>query len=427
MKIIELKAENIKRIKAVTIKPDGQSVVIGGDNEQGKSSVLDSILYALGGGSAACEKPVRDGEKLGAITLDLGELIVTRKFTENNSSLVVKTKAGDLKTSPQKVLDTLVGKLTFDPLEFARMEARDQRKHLAVMVGLNTSDIDQKHIVIYATRTTANRELATLKSSVVGFSETPGLPDVEVSAESLMAELEKAQAANNAIVQAGAEASRLEQRLNSYKGNIKAQKEKLQKMEADLAFEKEFLAKLESEELKASEAFKAKIQEARNLPLINEAPYKQAIAGLTEKNQAIRKNNWLKTQRAKIAASETTIDGYTNDLLKLQDEKAKRIADAKYPLEGLSVTEDAVLFNGIPIKQASTAQQIKISAAIAIALNPKLRVMMIREGSLLDNRSLLAIQEMAVDNNMQLWIERVGAGDEVSVVIEDGEIKENRL
>ena len=49
MQIVELRAENVKRLSAVTIRPTGPVVEITGKNEAGKSSVLDSIWMALGG------------------------------------------------------------------------------------------------------------------------------------------------------------------------------------------------------------------------------------------------------------------------------------------------------------------------------------------------------------------------------------------
>lgn len=84
MKIIELQAENVKRLRAVDITPDGTLQVIGGRNAQGKSSVLDAVWLALGGGKAAKETPlpIRDGQEKASVRLDLGDLIVTRSWTQ---------------------------------------------------------------------------------------------------------------------------------------------------------------------------------------------------------------------------------------------------------------------------------------------------------------------------------------------------------
>lgn len=112
MKIIELKAENIKRIKAVEIKPKDNLVIISGKNDQGKSSVLDSIWYALswGDGRKKTPKPIRKGEDKAKVRIDLGDIIVTRNWTDNEKSyLKVENKEGMQYKSPQQLLDRFMG------------------------------------------------------------------------------------------------------------------------------------------------------------------------------------------------------------------------------------------------------------------------------------------------------------------------------
>ena len=105
-------------------------------------------------------------------------------------------------------------------------------------------------------------------------------------------------------------------------------------------------------------------------------------------------------------------------------EKLKQIKDAKYPLQGLSVSDSGdVLLEGLPFEQAASAEQLRASVAIGLALNPKLRVLLIRDGSLLDEDSLALLCKMAEDADAQVWLERVGTDGDVSVVIEDGMVK----
>ena len=143
MKIIALEAENVKVLKAVDIHPNGSTVVIGGENGQGKSSVLDCISYALGGKDLVCEDPVRHGEKTARIKLDMGEIVVVRKFGVGES-LKISKPDGSVIPSPQKFLDEIYGSLSFDPLEFSRMKPKDQAQTLRDLVGLDTSAIDER-------------------------------------------------------------------------------------------------------------------------------------------------------------------------------------------------------------------------------------------------------------------------------------------
>src|SRR5450759_2931486 len=144
LKIIRLTAENTKRLKAVDITPAVHVQIIGGRNAAGKSSVLDAIWLALGGGAAAREttRPIRDGEDHASVRLDLGDLVVTRTWTGDKTALTVASQDGAKYSSPQGVLDALVGRLSFDPLEFTKLGGREQVAALLDLVNLDV-DLDQ--------------------------------------------------------------------------------------------------------------------------------------------------------------------------------------------------------------------------------------------------------------------------------------------
>jgi len=426
MKIIELKAENVKRLRAIHLKPNGESVVIGGQNEQGKSTVLDSILYALGGGKDLPEQPIRTGEKRAEITVDLGELVVTRRFTESGSTLVVKTRDGDTKSSPQSILDKMVGKLTFDPLQFARMEAKPQREVLAKLVGLDFASVNAEYQRLYDRRRDANREVERFKTLLFGKTEVPNLPEAEIAVDSLLADLGSAQAVNKSFEDARAVLNMADAYAKERVNSVEIQQKAVIEAEARLQREREVLKVRQDELVVAQEKLSQASAAFQAATTAEEAPIKAAILDAQTKNTIIRANQAIRKQKADLEQAEKQAKALDEQCQAQLDKKAELIRNATFPLPGLSVTDDAVVFESLPLKQASTAQQIKISSAIGIALNPTLRVMLIREGSLLDDVSLTALHEMARDNDIQLWIERVGKGEEVSVVIADGSVIEDR-
>jgi len=111
----------------------------------------------------------------------------------------------------------------------------------------------------------------------------------------------------------------------------------------------------------------------------------------------------------------------------LEEKREARIAmieSADFPIEGLSLDANGVLYNGIPFEQASSAEQLRVSVAMGFAMNPNLKVILIRDGSLLDDTNLAMIREMAKEAEAQIWVERVGKDKQASVIIEDGMIKE---
>jgi hypothetical protein len=110
-------------------------------------------------------------------------------------------------------------------------------------------------------------------------------------------------------------------------------------------------------------------------------------------------------------------------IAKADKDKAGRLADTKMPIEGLGLDENGVTFDGIPFEQCGDAEQLRISVAMGLALNPKLKVLLIRDGSLLDENSLKLLAEQAAAADAQVWIERVGDKDKCAVIIEDGCVK----
>ena len=113
----------------------------------------------------------------------------------------------------------------------------------------------------------------------------------------------------------------------------------------------------------------------------------------------------------------------TKTISEIDERKRAELAAAEFPVAGLGFDDDGVLLNDLPFSQASSAEKLRVSVAMGLAMNPRLRVLLIRDGSLLDEESLGIIQEMAEKSDAQIWIERVGEGAECQVIIEDGSIK----
>lgn len=155
-------------------------------------------------------------------------------------------------------------------------------------------------------------------------------------------------------------------------------------------------------------------------PVIDLAPLKLKLSQLEQTNAMIR----TQKQRAKLLddrqeASKKSLE-LTTLIARLEQEKKNAIASAKFPLAGISFDEVGVLFNGRPLSEESTGNRIRASVAIGMALNPKLRVVFIRDGSLLDSKGLALLGQMATEMNFQIWIEDARSTDPAAIVIEDG-------
>ena len=164
MRIIKLKAENIKRLKAVEITPTGDIVQVTGRNGQGKSSLLDAMLWGLCGTKNIPDQPIRKGQRKAKVEIDLGKYIVTREFTQHATKLHVAKRLTDSTGTvgrPQEVLDGLLDKVAFDPLKFMRMKPAAQAETLRSLVGLDTTKIDAEKEDLSMQRRELGRSIST--------------------------------------------------------------------------------------------------------------------------------------------------------------------------------------------------------------------------------------------------------------------------
>ena len=400
MKIIRFTAENVKRLRAVEITPDGTVQVITGKNAAGKTSVLDAIWLALGGGAASksTAKPIRDGQDRASVQLDLGDLIVRRAWVGDKTTLTVTAADGAKYSSPQGVLDSLVGRLSFDPLEFTRLSAANQVVALLdiVDIGVDIGELAADRKAAYDERTEVGRTVKALEGQVFGFGEpVAGVPEVEVSVSDLLAAYRQADEANRTYQTTVRDQAREAGRVASLKSQLAA-------AEQNLAFAQSLLDALP--EVPDLDAIQAQIDSAEDV------------------NAHVRAN----VQRDQAQASLTAVRGESDRLTKtieaIDQAKAEALAGAKFPVEGLGFDDDGVTYQGVPFSQASSAEQIRVSLAMAMSLNPKLRVIRILDGSLLDADNMALIAGMAAAGDYQVWIERVSDDTGVGVVIEDGQV-----
>lgn len=400
MTIVQLTASNVKRLQAVTIRPDGNVVVLGGRNGQGKTSVLDAIEYALGGKAAICAEPVRRGQDQAEVVCDLGDLVVQRTFTSGGgSSLHVMTRDGLRYPSPQKVLDELVGRLTFDPLAFARQPEKEQAETLRKLVGLDFTDDEKRRDLVFSERTQVNREVKALKARIASIPEPKDAPTAAVSAADVARELEEAHR-HNAVLAA------VETQVQDVREYIKETENDIREMNRQLAEARAKLERLLQSEGKAP------------IPI---DPIRARIAQADDHNRRFHAARQWHDLNHELLEREAKADDLTQQLDLIARRQADKTAATRMPVDGLGISPDGVVtFGGLPLSQASAAEQLRVSVAVAIALNPKLRVLLIRDASLLDSQSLAMVAQMAEQAGAQVWLERVEQDSATTVVIEDG-------
>jgi DNA repair exonuclease SbcCD ATPase subunit len=440
MKIISLEAENFKRIRAVSIKPDGSAVIIGGKNMAGKSSALDAIRAALGGKKQCPEEPIRRGAKKAEIVLDTESLTVRRTFSKKGTAIEVTAKDGSRYSSPQKMLDELIGGLSFDPLAFSRMRPDEQAEIVRRLAGLDFAAQDEQRAKLYGERTEIGRDLKRERANYESIPEVKDPPESEVAIAEAVRELNRRRELNQQNEQK-------RENLQSKRGKIEilgltiedTEKEhaaEITQKRADLAalikqaeaeideFRKNSnaeIGRLESELKTESQAFAKLEPEISALKDEDLAKIQDVIDNAEETNKRYRQARDRKAAKARTEEIDAEYRRLSREIDDIDEAKAATIQDAKYPIDGLQVTDEGIELNGLPFEQASSAEQLQCSVAMGLALNPELRVLLIKDGSFLDDDNLALVAKMAAQAEAQVWIERVGTGDECTVVIEDGE------
>ncbi len=420
MKIIQLNAENVKRLKAVEIKPgDGGLVIVAGRNGQGKTSVLDSIEYALAGKRSLPEKPVRCGQDKATITVALDgqpPLTVRRTITESGGGQLTITAGDGLRAaSPQTLLDKLCGSIAFDPLEFIRMEPRKQVEVLRALVGLDFSELDAQAAELFSERTEVHRQAKAVKARLDASQVFNGAPAAEIVVSDLLGELKRRQAANRANGLHRDELKSMASAIDEIDQEIVAAEHRIAELQASLATKRQL-----ADSLRLKHA--AKSQEVRQLTDADCGEIERQIADSERLNAQVRAS----AARAQLADEHASLCGRANVLTErladVASDKAALLGAAQWPVPGLGFDAGGVTLNGLPLGQASSAEQLRVSVAMGLAAHPELRVLLVRDGSLLDADSLAKLAEIAAEHDAQVWVETVSIGEQCSVIIEDGHV-----
>ena len=402
-KILNFYAENVKKLKVVDITPDPANpvVTITGRNGQGKSSILDSILWALGGKDYVQGMPIRQGEEKAMIKLDLGNYIIKRSFTDKGTYLTVENKEGFKTTSPQKILDDMMGQVTFDPLEFMRQDGKKQYETLRNVVSLDVDidALDAQNKTDFDERTNVNRKIKELEAQIVAYNIPDDTPDELIDVGELSKEIRNIE-----------ETERRLENVTQQAKNVVAEIDALEQKIASLRTHGVDLEK-QREELSGDPALK------KDKQILNDK-----LENATRINSCVEAKRQRTGKQTQLAEYQDDSKAFTDNIERRKKEKLEALQKAKFPIEGLSFENGTVFYNGVPFEQISTAEQIKISTAIGMSINPRLRVMRIMDGSLLDDDSLVIIKTLAAENDFQVWIEMVKSDDPSAVLIEDGEI-----
>lgn len=383
-----------KGVREITLSPTGRLVLIAGGNGAGKSSFIDGLTELFDPrGSKLTPKPIREGAdeaRAEYIDQDL-DLKITRRWTKNGSAgtLTVETLDGAKYSRPSDVVASLLGGAIFDPVAFLNLDEKRQRDALLAKVELpfNLDEISREKAGAEERRLIAGREVKRLQGALSALAKPgQGLPDDEVSAREILAEIEQAQAVNRRREVASVD---YDEAARTYD---------------DLTAEIERLTALREEAAQRQAAAKHAIE---TLPVaVDIAPLRERLASVEETNAQVRAARQYFTVSGELQVADLEHAAAQDALDRIAQTKAAGLAAATFPVDGLSVDDDGVTFNGVPFSQVNSAMRLRIAFAIATAGDPKLKLVIVKDGDLLDSNSLAAIADLAEGRGYTVLVER---------------------
>lgn len=407
VKIKSLELENVKRVKAVELQPTLNGLtVIGGNNGQGKTSVLDAIAWTLGGNKFAPSAPKREGSAIPPhLKIELSNGIVVERKGKNSSLKVIDTNG--IK-SGQALLDEFVEQFALNLPKFLNSNSAEKANALLRIIGVGDKlfELDKKESELYNKRRTIG-QIAAQKSKYAEEMQTfPGVPEEPVSAFDLIKQQQDILARNG-------ENERKRKNKDFYQRELKNAQLALD--EAERRFEeakKRFAV--------ASENSRIANYEAENLQDESTAELERNIADIDELNRKIRAN--LDKEKAEEDAKHynSQYDKLTQEIEQVRADRKSLLNGADLPLKGLSVEGGELTYNGFKWDNMSGSEQLKVATAIIRKLNPKCGFVLLDKLEQMDVNTLREFGEWLESEGLQAIATRVSTGSECAVIIEDG-------
>lgn len=416
--ITALEAENVKRIKAVALTPAPTGLtLVGGNNNQGKTSVLDALAWALGGDRFRPDAAQRDGAVAPAhlkVTLSNG-VIVERKG--KNASLTVTDPTG--RRSGQQLLNAFVEPLALDLPRF--MDASDKEKAdillriIGIGAELHTRDLEIKGL--YDKRTFTGQLAAQKKHFAEEMISYPEAPDEPVSASELIRQQQDILARNGENQRLRAQYAELEQQVQQCVDELKRTRERIATLQ-QLADE------LDAKHTKLFNQRETARKTVSQLQDESTAELEASIRDIEETNRKVRAN--LEKSRAEDEAAQYASE-YDRLTESIQQKRAERMAllnGADLPLPGLSVEDGVLTYKGKHWRDMSGSDQLRVAAAIVRRLNPDCGFVLLDKLEQMDLTTLQEFSAWLEAEHLQAIATRVSTGSECQIIIEDGMVKD---
>lgn len=407
VKINSFELENVKRIKAVKLSPSENGLtIIGGNNNQGKTSVLDAIAWTLGGDKYKPSAAAREGAYTAPILhIELSNGLIVERSGKNSSLKVIDPNGNK---SGQQLLNSFISTFALDLPKFMNASSRDKANILLQIIGVGDelAKLETAEMQLYNQRTAIGRIADQKKKYAEELVCWENVPDVPVSASELIARQQAILAKN------GENQRKREQKFhylaerNRIAEKVNLLREELKRQEAALA--------------KAEEDMEAACKTAEGLQDESTAELERDIAAVDALNIKIRDNLNKEHAESEAKSYREEYDSLTEQINDLRRQKQDLLLSADLPLEGLTVECGNLLYHGKAWDSMSGSDQLRVGTAIVRKLNPQCGFVLLDKLEQMDLETLHDFGQWLEAEGLQAIATRVSLGDECSIIIDDG-------
>jgi hypothetical protein len=412
--IIEVSVRNFMGLIGLNIKPDGNDIVVVGKNAQGKTSFLEALRWALAGKDATKNKqPIRMGEEFAEVILKLDDMTISKYLSiDGKPQLKIKSNEEAYFPSPAAMLKKLVGELAYNPTDFMALHPKKQVEVLLSMIDTGEESIpnlDRQREEAYGLRTIINKDAKKYESLRNNCGYIPkDTPKEENSIAELSHELTTALAIE--------ERDRVDKQAKVNNTHaIESKKRMIQQINEEI----EIINK-QNDDLLIS---------INNYEDPNTSKIQDSINNAESINKQVRLAKDRDRYAEQMHEAQDRSTELTHEIEEIDETKAYILEQANMPVDGLGFDENGITLNGVELARCSSTEQIKVAMGVYFGTAPQgpnaIKIVIIQDGSLLDEDSLEYVKKICAEKGYQPIIEKVskeaGANE---ILIESGEVKE---
>lgn len=425
VKITSFEAENVKRVKAVSLEPAADGLtVIGGGNGQGKTSILDAISWALGGDRFKPSSPRREGSVTDPyLHVELSNGIVVERKGKDSTLKVLDPEG---RKSGQTLLNDLLESLALNLPKFLSKNDKEKAEILLRIIGVGDelASLDAQEQKLYQQRTSIGQYERQKRGAAEEMTLWPNVPDEPISASELIQE-------QQAILLRNAENQKMRDQVYSLKKQKDELSDRIDRISTEIAAKQNEIKKLEQEKAQTVLTFNKTVADfvtaqktAEQLQDESTEAIEKSLADIDATNAKIRENAAREAAIKEADELKGQYDELSQQLDTVRNARARLLDGADLPLPELGVESGVLTYKGKAWDCMSSSEQLRVSTAIVRRLKPECGFVLVDKLEQFDTQTLADFGSWAESEGLQVIGTRVSTGDECSIIIEDGRVLE---